>query len=716
VPSRSVADVAERLRSMAELGEHDLGEGEMRDALADGPIAFSDAITCDSPNQAVDAGRRLGYPVVVKALAPGLLHKSELGLVSVGLEDDDAVGREASLLLARARRLEPGSQVRISVQRQLSGIELSVGIIRDSLGPLCVVAAGGVNVELLKDSAAAMAPVRHAEALVMLQSLRLWPALVGYRGGPMFDVESVIQLIIAVSDLAMAVPDLAQLDLNPVFVGIDGCVAADAACVFSPAPTPLNGPSLNDGVDALTRIFTARRIVIVGGVHGDRQPGALLIRYLRMHGYAGEVIVVTQNTARIDGATVCSALSDVHGRIELVCIAVPREVVPQVVRECAAVGVQAGIIYSSGFAEAGIDGARLQKVVIEQAGTKFRFVGPNSYGVASVWDHMLATFGMSLELPIEPGAIGFVSQSGAIASSLLSRALEFGVAFSAWITVGNEADLGVADSIAYLAEDPRTRVICMFLEVIRHPEAFAEACDRARAAGKPVIAIKTGRSEAGRQAASLHTAAVAGSDTAYEAFLRRSGVIRVSSLSGLLCAARGLLTTGPVAGNRVGIISMSGGVCSLLADMCSQAGLEVPELTASTQEEILGVIPRYGSPRNPIDVTVTGVRHPEMIKHVLTIVRRSHEVDLVLVQLSTNADPAAEQMALDLSAIQNQTGPPVLIGRLGSALLAPRAMEVYRRAGIHVYSWPEELVDAASASVRFGMRSLALDRRSQDMK
>ena len=283
------------------------------------------------------------------------------------------------------------------------------------------------------------------------------------------------------------------------------------------------------------------------------------------------------------------------------------------------------------------------------------------------------------------------------------------MAFSHWISVGNEADLDIADSIRFLAAAPETTVICAYLEVIRRPQSFASACRDALAAGKPVVVIKAGRTEAGRRAAASHTAALAGTDAAYEALFESCGALRVASPLQLLSAARGLLSAGAVGGDRVGVVTMSGGISTLIADAIADSGMVLADLTADTQAAISAGIPPYGSATNPVDVTFSATTSPELVTHAVRVLRRSGEVDLVLVQLGTNSDPGAEHMARDLVAEMAADGPPLLIGRLGARDLAPRALEVYAAAGVHVFDWPEKLVQAAAACVRYGdLRARAL--------
>jgi acyl-CoA synthetase (NDP forming) len=324
-------------------------------------------------------------------------------------------------------------------------------------------------------------------------------------------------------------------------------------------------------------------------------------------------------------------------------------------------------------------------------------------GVAALHHELLATFGMALEADsFRRGSVAFISQSGSIASALFSRAEELDVAFSHWISVGNEGDLGVEDFLAYAAGDPACQVICLFVEVIRRPEAFAVAAAAARAAGKPVIAYKTGWTEGGRVTAASHTGAMASPDAVYSAFFRRHAVLRVADLQELLPVAGALATTGKAAGPRVGIVSMSGGACSILVDCCESLGLQVPALSPQLRAALDEFLPSYATSRNPVDVTASGIQQPELVTDSLRLVLDSGEVDLALVQLGTNADPSAAVMADKLVRMHSESPLPFLIGRLGARSLAPAAVRTYAAAGIPVFTWPGQLAAAAAAVVTFG--------------
>jgi acyl-CoA synthetase (NDP forming) len=199
-----------------------------------------------------------------------------------------------------------------------------------------------------------------------------------------------------------------------------------------------------------------------------------------------------------------------------------------------------------------------------------------------------------------------------------------------------------------------------------------------------------------------HTAALAGSDASYGAFLEHCGVLRMPDLATMFTCAQGLLQAGPLAGNRAGVVTMSGGISSVMADACTAAGLEVPALPDEFQAELSEVVPEFGAVRNPIDLTTAVNRDTEMAARVFDVLRRSGAVDVIILQMTSNADPPAAKIAGSLVEARSKPGPPFILGRIGAPSWAPRAMEVYAEAGIHVYTWPEQTVQAAAACVRYG--------------
>jgi acyl-CoA synthetase (NDP forming) len=356
-------------------------------------------------------------------------------------------------------------------------------------------------------------------------------------------------------------------------------------------------------------------------------------------------------------------------------------------------------LYSAGFGEAGTIGVKLEEdllAVVAGDGVRVRCVGPNSNGVVSTGAAVFASIGMALEIdPTAPGPVALVTQSGAVGSSLLSRGWDDGIRFSRWVSTGNEVDISLGEYLEFLAGDSCTTVILLFIEGIRDGDCFAGAVARCVRAGKPVVAYKAGSSVAGRRAVSSHTGALAGDDSLYDAYFRTLGVARVSSLRGLLDAGRVLSCYSLPKGNRVALITMSGGAAAILSDECATAGLSVSELPLSVQEQLTAVMPGFGTVGNPLDVTAEAITDPSVLIECLRTIVACEEVDMVAVQLTTNADPSALAIAEGIVGVIQRTAKPVLVGRLGSPRLAPLAMQHYRVSDVPVFDSPEALIAAA---------------------
>ena len=653
--------------------------------------------TDDEVRQAVD---RLGPKVVIKAAGREVLHKSDRGLVQVGISGAAAAVTAARQVRERSDRGLDG----VLVQRQASGVEIIVGVQRDALlGPFVLVGMGGILAELLRDVVLHPAVgLSHEVARSLIGSLRAGPALHGYRGRPPADVGALADLVVDVAHLATERPDVAELDLNPVMVGEPGAgvVAVDARAVLVPASTPPPSRPARD----LRPLLAPRSIAVVGASADRKKIGSRLLRYLVNHGYDGKLFPVHGTADVLLDHPVYHSVAEIPMRVDLVAVVVAADRAVAAVEDAISAAARSIIVYSAGFAEAGDDGRRAQEHLAELCRSAgILLCGPNSMGIMSPGDRVFAAFAGTLERESVPaGSIGFVSQSGAIASSLMSRSLDAGVGYSRWITVGNEADLDVADYLDFLADDPATRVITLYLEAVRRPAAFRAAVARARANGKPVIAFLSGRSRVAQMTIASHTGALAGESSRYDSWLRTIGVVRVNALETLLEAGQAIAAVGAVHGPRVGILTMSGGTAAILADACADLGLEVPALSEATHDRLAATLPPSAATRNPVDVTAMAMTEPDLLLTALAILLGCGELDVVILQLTTNADPVAATIASGVVEAQACSSVPLLVSRLGAESLAPRAHAIYAQAAIPVFTWPENAARVAHALVAAG--------------
>ncbi len=391
------------------------------------------------------------------------------------------------------------------------------------------------------------------------------------------------------------------------------------------------------GLDA---IFQPRAIAIIGASQDPTKIGGRPVHLLQRFGYPGAILPVNPRATEVQGLPAYPSVDALPEVPDLAIIAVSAEMAPGALEACAAKGVRGAVIFSSGFAELGEAGEALQQQLGEIARrTGIRVLGPNCLGALSIAERCIATFSVVLEggLP-EAGPLGIASQSGNLGSYTALLARERGIGVSRFITTGNECDVDIADGIAWLARDPATKVILCCLETCRDAPRLIAAFEEARQAGKPVIVLKIGSSEAGQAAAASHTGALAGSDAVFDAVFRRAGVWRVRSVEQLLDlghAAAVLGTDRLPPSRRVMLLTASGGFGVLLADAASAAGLELPTPAEHTQRRILDAVP-YASPRNPIDATAQMSSKPEILEQILSSLLEDKQCDALLVLLSSS--------------------------------------------------------------------------------
>lgn len=395
----------------------------------------------------------------------------------------------------------------------------------------------------------------------------------------------------------------------------------------------------------LDSFFAPESIALIGASRDlEKIPGRLL-SMLRKNGYPGKLYPINPNYGDIDGLKCYPEIADIGRPIDLAIVIIPAKAVLGALEQCAAAGVKNAVIISSGFAEEGGDSAAMQDAIVALAKkTGMRISGPNAEGFYSQVQRVAATFSPTVDVkPGEPELvatvrrIGIVAQSGGIGFAIYHRAKALGVALSYVVSAGNESDLGAGEFLEYMVQDPSTDVILLFIEGIRDVEKFLAAARRAAEIGKPVIVTKVGRSGAGERAAASHTASMAGWSAAYDAVFAKYGFIVSNDLDEAVTIAA-VLTSNPLPkGDRVAVLTVSGGAGIWGADTVSMQGLQVPELSRPIQAEISQLLPSYGATRNPIDVTAQGV-HSGGLQKSIDLLDVSDEVDAILVVLSLSSD------------------------------------------------------------------------------
>ncbi len=382
-------------------------------------------------------------------------------------------------------------------------------------------------------------------------------------------------------------------------------------------------------IASLTSFFKPRSVAVVGASHHPNSVGYRVVESLVQGHFQGAVYPVNPK-----GGVIYSirAYPDLHALPEvpdLVVITAPRDAVSPIVDECAAVGVRAVLVITAGFAEITAPGGRsLQKQLLEKVrGYGMRMIGPNCLGLVNS-DPVVQLNASFSPIPPIPGRVAMASQSGALGLAILALTREMNLGLSSFVSLGNKADVSGNDLLLYWGADERTNVILLYLESFGNPRRFAHLA-RQVSRKKPIVVVKSGRTQTGQRAATSHTAALASSDTAVDALVQQSGVIRAESLDEMFQLATALSHQPLPNGRRVGIITNAGGPGILCADACEAGGLKVPELSIRTRDTLAAFLPVAASPANPIDLIASAT--PEQYQQSIELLLAGNEVDALVV-------------------------------------------------------------------------------------
>lgn len=424
-------------------------------------------------------------------------------------------------------------------------------------------------------------------------------------------------------------------------------------------------------MNAISRLLQPRSVAVIGASGDPTKTAGRPVSYLLKHGFSGAIYPVNPKLDRI-GELACykdiAALPEVPD-VGIVLLGADRA--HQAVRDLAARGCAAAIVLASGYSETGEEGARRQKQLIDAAGS-MRILGPNTIGLVNLTDRIVLSATGALEMDHFPtGQIGVVSQSGGILGSLLSRAAARGIGMSKLVSTSNEVDLELADFIDALIDDEATRVIALYVEAVRNPAKFRTAALRAAAAGKPIVAFKIGRSEAGAQAAVSHTGAMVGADRMYDALFRQTGVIRAQTFADLLDIPAALATGRKLRGNRVAILTSTGGAGTLVSDSLGVSGFETPAPDPETAAALraLQTGDHAALDRNPIDVTLAGLQ-PDLLRGAIKTLLASPSYDALTIIVGSSSLAMPELMAGAIQDCLPMSDKPVL------AYVSPHAPHV----------------------------------------
>jgi acyl-CoA synthetase (NDP forming) len=587
----------ELIRQAESRGRQTLTEAESKDFLSGYGIPVVREYVAGDPESAAERAKDLGFPVVVKGLGAKLTHKTERGLVRLNLTDRDQVVRAARDIGQSAGEDLEG----YLVQPQVHGRrEFVAGLFHDSqFGPVVMFGLGGIFTEAIDDVVFRLAPVGEVQARSMVREIKSRKLLDAFRGEAPVNEETLVRVLMGLSSLAMENPRVAEVDINPLLVTLEGEVCAvDALVVLGRGEVSTGMRPPIDPAD-VGAIFYPGSVAFVGASAQFRKWGHLLFTNVVAGDYEGDVYLVTPKGGTMAGRPVYRSVVDIPGDVDLAVVTIPATRVLDLLPELEAKKIKYAVLITSGFAETGAEGKRLESELVERARKAgVLLLGPNTMGLCNPYRKFYC---LGSHVRPKAGPTAFVSQSGNMGVQLLSFADQQGIGIRAFAGSGNEAMLTIEDILDAFSVDHLTSTVLLYVESVKNGRRFFESASNV-SRQKPVVVLKGGRTEAGSRAAASHTGALASNTRVFNAACRQAGIVLAEQPMDLLDLSASFSSLPLPKGRRVALMTLGGGWGVVTSDLCDQYGLSLPPLSEDLIARIDQWLPPFWSRANPVDL------------------------------------------------------------------------------------------------------------------
>ena len=590
------------------------------------PLAAEREVT-DAAGAAA-AGNELGYPVAVKLCGDAIAHKTERGLVRLNVADAIAAATAASELLAKATAAD--GAVSLLVAPMVGGNRnLIVGVVHDpQFGANVMLGIGGVFAEAIADVVFRPVPITAIDAEEMIDGLATQKMLGAFRGEAAVDRAALTAVLLGLSALATARPDIASVDVNPLIVCADGSLVAVDALVELADSTSSTMPRRSRPTDEQFRaLFEPRGVLIAGASSHPGKFGFVSLHNLLASGYKGAVFATNLQGEGVLGIDTVANIGELpDGAIDLVFVCTPASANEQVLRACAAKGVKAAFLTSAGYGEAGDEGRHAEAALVTLADELgILLAGPNGQGLVSTPASLCAM----IVAPFPPaGRIAVASQSGNLVSAFLNYARQSGVGISRAVSAGNAAAVAPADYLDWYADDAATAASVAYLEGIVDGRALLDRLTSI-AARKPLVVVKGGASESGARAAASHTGALAADDKVFDGACRQAGVTRAVTVDEAFDAVATFATQPLPKGPNTVVLTTAGGWGVVTCDALARDGrLHLLALPENLKAQIDEKLPPRWSRSNPVDCA--GGETRDTIPEVMEMIAAHPEVDAIV--------------------------------------------------------------------------------------
>ena len=604
-------------------GQSSLTEAESKQILKryGVPVVEEKAVT--NIREVEAAAEKIGYPVVLKGLGSRLTHKTERGLVKLNLKNKEDV-HNAALYIHDAA----GSDLEgFLVQPMLEGKrEFVAGLFHDDLfGPVIMFGLGGIFTEALEDVVFRIAPLDEKEAHKMIDELRAQKLLGAFRGEKTPDKQALIKTLVGLSRIGMEIKEIKEIDINPLLITPEGKVTAVDALIILGEKKENQSPRVPVKAEAMSSLFYPKSIAFIGASAEFGKWGHLLFTNVIGGKYQGEIYLVNSKGGEIAGRKAYKSVTEIPARVDLVVVTIPAAKVLSLIPELKEKNIKSMLLITSGFSEIGPEGRALENELVAEAFNAGIFIiGPNTMGICNPHISLYCT---AFHARPQAGRTVLVAQSGNLGTQLLAFAEKEGIGIRAFSGSGNEAMISIEDYMEGFEVDEVSSTVVLYIESVKEGRRFFESAKRV-GRKKPVIVLKGGRTQAGAHAAASHTGALASNIKVFDAACRQAGVVLVDKTTELLDVSAVFSSLPLPKGNRVGLMTLGGGWGVVTADLCTENGLQVPNLSNEIIEKLNKLLPPFWSHANPVDIVAEN--NPDIHMKIIEELLNWNECDAVI--------------------------------------------------------------------------------------
>lgn len=656
--------------------------------------------------EAVKASKKIGFPLVMKIVSPQILHKTDAGGVKVGVANAKEVKTIFNQILKNVKKYDKKAEIKgVLLEKMVpKGVEMIVGLQVDpQFGPVIMAGLGGVMTEVFKDVAWRMLPITISDAKSMIEELKSSKLFKGFRGSAPIDLNMLAQALVQIGKIGVDnASHVNSIDFNPIVVYPKSYFVVDAKIILAKEVNQNAISKAKPNAEFMEKFFTPQSVALVGASATPGKVGNSVLDSLAKHDYKGKVYPINPKAEEILGVKCYPAVDAVPDAVDLVVVCVDLSVTAPVLEQCAKKGVHNVVIVSGGGKELGGERAAYEAQVKELSEKhKIRIIGPNCIGMFNAANRLDCAFqGQERMVRAKLGNVALLSQSGTMGISFLESADSFGL--SKMVSYGNRSDVDEADMIWYLANDPQTKVIALYVEGFGDGRKFIETAKQVmKEKKKPVVIWKSGRTEAGAKQAASHTGSLGGSNAIIMGAFKQAGIISVDSYQELVAVTKALAWQPAAKGNRAAMCSNGAGPMIGGIDHFERLGLELAKVSQKTLDEMKAHFPpTYVIGKgNPADVT--GGANAEDYRYTIEKFYEDPNVDIVMPWFVFQDDPLEETIIDHLANFSRQQKKPLLVGGNGGPYTA-KVSALIEKQGVPVYDDLRDWVAAASALAQWG--------------